>query len=653
MTYLKKNRTRFYGLLRYGLVLLALAGEMLPAQDYLLEIDFPEDAAAACGDLCIPAIRYVDEGCAMLLINRDTARFSASSDECYKLAITYDVIDWCLWDGEYAGALIRRRTEDEDNPLAIDRAVERSERPVLRLQGPNTANLGMTLDRRHNHQVSSICGNDDDGSQLPDNDLDYPTDDNESYRGDLYAGRWRYTQFVKVYDNEPPVVTVPPYGGPTETCPQLQARQFGDIFGNCDARVSFTFTAADACDLLDDSADDVVLLSAELDQYAADINGDDRIDANEFSVEADARTLITTSGVGEYHFTGTFPLMEPNQLQQWHTLRVQLGDGCGNRTSIYLPFQIIDCKGPAPSCVNGLTVTLMPLSAPADVDQDGIEDHCANQVYAAHVVASSSYDCTGQGPAVTDGLLEVHDYAVYSETQAAQPGFTPQVTQDSLFLTENLGDTVQVRVYAFDESGNYDYCSTYVRVEGRASCAVVGGGNLSGRIHTAYAVPIEGVEVAISGQVESWSETSAEGTYLLGNLPLGGDYTLTPSREEDVDNGVTTFDIVLINQHILGLDTLDSPYKLIAADVNHSGSITVRDIIQLRKVILGIDATFPDNTSWRFVPDDYVFPDPANPWLEEFPEVSSINDLEGSVELNFIGVKVGDVNQSARAYRQE
>jgi len=658
VTYLKRRRLRADLRLfcRQFVLFFFLGCTALLAQDYYLEIDFPEDAGAACGDLCIPSISYTDEGCAMLLVNRDTARFNASSDECYKLAITFDLIDWCLWDGEYAGALIRRRTEDEDDPLAIDRAVDRSERPVLRLQGPNVANLTLTLDRRHNDQRNSTCGNTDDGSRLPDNDTNYPTNDNDSYRGDLYAGRWRYTQFVKVYDNLPPVVDVPAYGGPTDACPHLTTRQFGDVFGSCETEVSLTFSATDACDLLDDSADDVVILSAELDEYALDANGDGQIDANEFNSERDASGFITTLATGDYRFAGTFPLMQPDQLDQYHTLRVQLGDGCGNQTSVYLPFQVVDCKGPAPSCINGLTVTLHQRPEPDDVDNDGMTDFCINLVYASHFEASPVYDCTGQGPesnAENADLLQVYKYAIYTEEQANQTGFVPQPGQDSLFVTENMDETTFVRVYAFDEVGNYDYCSIYIQVESYYECEPYLGGNLSGFVGTENEVAIEGVQVALSGGLFDYQETTVEGTYLLGDLVIGSDYTITPSLNEDIDNGVTTFDIVLINKHILGTDTLESPYAMIAADVNHSESITIRDIIQMRRVILGIDTAFVNNTSWRFVPENYEFPDPLNPWTEEFPEVGNVNDLIGTEEVNFVGIKVGDVNNSVRANSQQ
>ena len=50
--------------------------------------------------------------------------------------------------------------------------------------------------------------------------------------------------------------------------------------------------------------------------------------------------------------------------------------------------------------------------------------------------------------------------------------------------------------------------------------------------------------------------------------------------------GVTTYDRILITQHILGVKSLGSPYQILAADVNRSRSVTTLDLIQLRKIAL-------------------------------------------------------------------
>jgi hypothetical protein len=97
-------------------------------------------------------------------------------------------------------------------------------------------------------------------------------------------------------------------------------------------------------------------------------------------------------------------------------------------------------------------------------------------------------------------------------------------------------------------------------------------------------------------------------------------YTLTPTKDDNPLNGVTTYDLVLISKHILGLEPLTTPYKMIAADANRSGSITTFDIVEFRKLILGIYNELPNNTSWRFVDKAFSFPNPNNPFQSTFPE---------------------------------
>jgi len=115
-------------------------------------------------------------------------------------------------------------------------------------------------------------------------------------------------------------------------------------------------------------------------------------------------------------------------------------------------------------------------------------------------------------------------------------------------------------------------------------------------------------------------------------------------------DGVSTLDLVLIQRHMLGMTELDSPYKLIAADVNGNESISAADLLQLRKMILGLyaDSSFPNNESWRFLDDGFQFVDLTRPF--PFNEVIHVENLPHSMyNQNFVAVKVGDVNNSVQA----
>jgi hypothetical protein len=96
----------------------------------------------------------------------------------------------------------------------------------------------------------------------------------------------------------------------------------------------------------------------------------------------------------------------------------------------------------------------------------------------------------------------------------------------------------------------------------------------------------------------------------------------------------------------LGSEPFDSPYKMIAADANKLNGITSFDIIEFRKLILGIYTELPANTSWRFVDKSYTFSTPPNPFQPPFPESRTVGSLPDA-DVSFVAVKVGDVNYTA------
>ncbi len=119
-----------------------------------------------------------------------------------------------------------------------------------------------------------------------------------------------------------------------------------------------------------------------------------------------------------------------------------------------------------------------------------------------------------------------------------------------------------------------------------------------------------------------------------------------PFKDDNPLNGVTTYDLVLISKHILGIEPLGSPYKIIAADANKSNGVTTFDIVELRKLILGIYQELPANTSWRFVDKAFPFPNPLNPFQTAFPEGVNCIAFPSSND-DFVGIKIGDVNNTA------
>ena len=170
--------------------------------------------------------------------------------------------------------------------------------------------------------------------------------------------------------------------------------------------------------------------------------------------------------------------------------------------------------------------------------------------------------------------------------------------------------------------------------------------NVSGNIHTETNQNINLVSIALNDQ-NTPILTGLDGDFGFNDVASGTIVQLEPMKDIDHDNGLSTFDIVTVQKHILRIQQLDSPYKMIAADVNKSKSITTFDLLQMRKLILFIDTVFEQNTSWRFIPDSYTFPNPQDPFSTNFPEGITINSLDQNVTANFTGLKVGDVTGNA------
>lgn len=81
-------------------------------------------------------------------------------------------------------------------------------------------------------------------------------------------------------------------------------------------------------------------------------------------------------------------------------------------------------------------------------------------------------------------------------------------------------------------------------------------------------------------------------------------HRVRPSRALSNPLGLfSTYDIVLIQRHILGQDTFKSVWPIRAADVNNSGTVTTFDIVLMRRVILGIDTALPGGPYLAFYPE--------------------------------------------------
>jgi hypothetical protein len=181
-----------------------------------------------------------------------------------------------------------------------------------------------------------------------------------------------------------------------------------------------------------------------------------------------------------------------------------------------------------------------------------------------------------------------------------------------------------------------------------ASCVPVDNNGLTidGTVKTWNDSPVPDVKMILSNQsifeAANHVATASTGYYLHKKLQQGRSYHLKVEKHFPLMQGVNTLDIIVLQKHLLGKQPIKTIDQFIAADINHDGVINVMDMISLRKAILGMIDEFPNNSSWRFT----VKPiDIYSAGIIDFVEKAYIESLVSSVSIDWLGVKIGDINR--------
>ena len=294
-----------------------------------------------------------------------------------------------------------------------------------------------------------------------------------------------------------------------------------------------------------------------------------------------------------------------------HKITFTAEDQCGNQTTCMFTINVRDRKKPTPYCLSEITTVIMPSTGEIDI-------------WATDFDLGSTDNCPG------DLLISF----------SSNTNNTIQV-----FTCDDLGINT-LEIWVTDAAGNQDFCTTTINIQSNGGCS---GSRIGGDVFTGNNDMIEEVMVSLTNMNTQESQqymTPNSGHYQFLDIPENANYNVKPTKNSDHKNGVSTLDLVLIQRHILGLEEFDSPYKVIAADINNSESLSSTDLLGLRKLILGIYSEFPNNTSWRFVDANQQFADNNDPFpFTESISIYNFNSID--MDNNFVGVKVGDVNNSA------
>ncbi len=178
-------------------------------------------------------------------------------------------------------------------------------------------------------------------------------------------------------------------------------------------------------------------------------------------------------------------------------------------------------------------------------------------------------------------------------------------------------------------------------------CATASSFKICGKITREDNVAVPNVIVSLTGGKNATATTNANGEYCFENLDANLNYTVKPSKNTDHKNGINGGDVTAMRQHILAIEKLNSPYKIIAADASKTNTINGGDVTEIRKLILALINQFSTTESWAFLPKSHVFTNPTNPFAASIPNTININNLTNDIsDQNFIGIKIGDVNLS-------
>lgn len=341
--------------------------------------------------------------------------------------------------------------------------------------------------------------------------------------------------------------------------------------------------------------------------------------------------------VGEYPnytISGTYPLGPISFF-------VEASNAAAEEMSLELPLEVVDCYAPMMAWIDTIRMPAVPI----DVDQNNRYDFIGLKLVPTDFSTDPPFEgCNGM-----------------PQFSITHPDSLPN-NVDSLIIA--CWDTFPqiIRVWTWDSADN----PSAVQPD-----STVGGANytkrdivimaptegtdcnslpiVTGKVVTENGKVYPNLKINATGDIPLQTITDPQGDYLLTEFSPGVSYRFTVDTiREKPANGVTILDVTLLARHILNINPLVSPYKVIAADVNDSGTLTTLDIVLMRLMIIGRLDEFPGSTpSWRFVPSHYSFPPDRNPFNPRFREDRILNNIQGFHEVDFVAIKMGDINCSA------
>ncbi|HQW70508.1 MAG: T9SS type A sorting domain-containing protein [Saprospiraceae bacterium] len=298
-------------------------------------------------------------------------------------------------------------------------------------------------------------------------------------------------------------------------------------------------------------------------------------------------------------------------------------DICGNGNNFSLYVQVVDSFPPTWPCPDSLDVF---------INESGLDTVYASDF--SYIPYEAFDNCNYFDIYFTFDSLDLSDSIIYLVCTGS-----PQ----DLSIPD-------VKVWVFDKSGLSTSCivdlNVLVPVGQNTNCNNLMG--IVGNLADEGGRPLVDVEIIADGDKHYLTKSGASGDYEIYDVIPGADLQVNARKSGPALKGVNTADAIAIRDHILGRKSLDSPYKLLSADVNADNAVSVRDLIEIRKLILGKTDKFSSDESWRFADKGYHFPNKKNPFNQPKVFERTLQNVLGMKPIvNFVALKLGDVNNSA------
>lgn len=402
----------------------------------------------------------------------------------------------------------------------------------------------------------------------------------------VFSGYWVNSQIIKIQNQDAPVFT--------GSCEDIVVCSYSQ---DCLGDITMGISAQDECSSIDQ-------LQWE---YAIDLFSDGSIDIRSSELT--------------YRNDSALVHLDSLPLDTMHQIVWTVSDGCQNYARCNYGFTIEDCKPPTPYCISDVVTTVMQQSGEVEI-------------WAQDFNLKSEDNCTDE-----EDIL----FSFSGDVTDTNRSFTCADVPNGRSARQNL------QVWLTDSHGNQDLCNVTIELQDNSNVCPDEDGlkmDVEGQVSTENGNPIHEVEITIISDQPGFPktvDTGDDGVFAFSDLDPEMPYEISSSKNIDYLNGVTTLDIVLIQQHIIGETRFNNPYKIIASDIDNNQSVSVSDLIMLRQVVLGAAPNFPNGQqSWRFLNTNGFFLDEESPF--PFTENIQVN-IPGNT-YDFMGIKIGDVNGS-------